>query len=141
MLRVVTVWEDFKDWLSATAHLSHWTLHVVFGLAFYLLFGRLLRRPLSSLLPILPVALLELGNETLDFLRAWLPHWYWNWPDSLREVGLTLGPPLLVALAARALPVGRSAIERGWLRLRFPPRREHIFVRLYRQKRLPHRPR
>ena len=128
VLSIVLAWETFKDWLSATVGLSHWDLHVILGLGFFLAFGRLMRRPLTSFLPILPVALLELGNETLDFLRAWIPHWYWNARDTVIEVALTLGPPLAVVLLARGWPPARRAAARLWFRLRFPPRREHIVV-------------
>ena len=101
MLTIVLAWEDFKDRLSATVHLSHWDLHVILGVALFLVFGRLLRRPLTSFLPVLLVALLEFGNELLDALRAYFGNWYWNWPDTLVEVALTLGPPFAIASAAR----------------------------------------
>jgi hypothetical protein len=130
MLPVVLAWETFKDWLSATVHLSHWDLHVILGLGFYILFARLMRRPFTAFLPLAPVALLELGNETLDFLRAYLPHWYWNWPDTIVEVALTLGPPLAVIIVARTWPWLRRAAGRLWFRLRFPPRRKWIRIRV-----------
>ena len=63
MLSIVLAWETFKDWLSARVHLSHWDLHVIVGLAIFLLFARLLRRPLTSLVPLIPVALLELATK------------------------------------------------------------------------------
>lgn len=129
MLSIVLAWETFKDWLSATVHLTHWDLHVILGLGFFLLFARLLRRPLASFLPLLPVALLELGNETLDFLRAWIPHWDWNVHDTIIEVALTLGPPLALVLLARLWPRLRRVASVLWFRLRFPARREHIAVR------------
>lgn len=137
MAPVVIAWETFKDWLSATVHLSHWSLHVILGLAFFLLFARALRRPLSSPLPLLPVALLEAGNETLDFLRAWIPHWYWNAHDTLIEIALTLAPPLALMLLARAWPALRRLAAAAWFRLRFPPRREHIRVGLREDERRP----
>lgn len=93
MLSAVLAWETFKDRVSARVHPTHWDLHVILGLVLFLLFARLLRRPPTSLVPLVPVALLELGNETLDFLRAW-PRWCWNWPDTLIEIALTLAPPL-----------------------------------------------
>ena len=128
MLSIVLAWETFKDWLSGAVHLTHWNLHVVFGLTLFLLFARLLRRPLMSFLPLLPVAFFELCNETLDFLRTCYGHWYWNWPDTLIEIALTLGPPLGLAAIARNGPtIGRLAAS-FWLTLRFPPRCEHISI-------------
>lgn len=136
MLSIVLAWETFKDWLSATAHLTHWDLHVILGLGFFLVFGRLLRRPLTSFLPLLPVALLELGNEILDFLRAYIPHWAWNFHDTVIEVVLTLGPPLALVLLARSRPLLGGIARRVWFRLRFPPRRRFIHIRTRSVKRL-----
>ena len=101
MLSLVLAWETFKDWLSKTVGLTHWDLHIIIGLALLFGLGRIMRRPLRSFLPLLPIALLELGNEMLDFLRTVYGAWYWNWPDTIVEIGLTLGPPLLVILCAR----------------------------------------
>lgn len=136
MLSIVLAWETFKDWLAATVHLTHWDLHVILGLGLLIGFGRVLRRPLRSFLPLLPVAVLELLNETLDFLRAYIPHWYWNAHDTAIEIALTLVPPLALILLARLWPVLARAVPRQlsrlWIRLRFPPRRGHIEVRTHR---------
>ena len=136
MLSIVLAWETFKDWLSATVGLSHWDLHVIVGVGLFLAFGRLFRRPLSSLLPLIPVAVLELGNETMDFLRAYIPHWSWNAHDTVIEVALTLAPSLALVGAIRSWPALRRLGDRAWFRLRFPPRREHIYVKLRETKRL-----
>ena len=130
MLTIVLAWEAFKDWLAASAHLTHWNLHVILGLGFFVLFALVLRRRLSSFVPLLPVALLEGGNELLDFLRAWLPHWRWNGRDTLIEIALTLVPPLALALFVRALPVARRLGAAAIFRLRVPPRRDPIVVRI-----------
>lgn len=103
MLSLVLAWENFKDWLSNTIGLTHWDLHVIIGLVLLIVFGRIMRRPLGSFMPLVPIALLELGNETLDFLRTVYGAWYWNWPDTIVETALTLGPPLLVIVCARLL--------------------------------------
>lgn len=136
MLTIVLAWETFKDWLAATVHLTHWDLHVIFGLAFFFIFGRLLRRPPTSFLPLFPVASLELGNEVLDFLRAYLPHWNWNAHDTAIEVALTLGPSLVVILLVRSWPTSKRFTQHIWFRLRFPPRRNAIHIRTWRVKRL-----
>ncbi len=137
MLSVVLAWEGFKDWLSATAHLTHWDLHLLLGLGCFVLFARLLRRPLTSFAPLVPVAMLEAVNEGLDFLRAWIPHWAWNGRDTLVEVALTLVPPLLLAMVARRLPGMRRRGAAAWFRLRFPPRRERIRIATRDDRRRP----
>src|SRR5581483_4520378 len=99
---VVLVWEDFKDWLSDDLHISHWAIHVTIGIPLFLLFARLMRKPLSSALPLIPVALLEFINELLDFLRDYVPHWVWNYRATAVEVALTLVPPAVLVITARA---------------------------------------
>ena len=109
MFRIVLAWESFKDWLSASVHLTHWDLHVIVGLLGFFGFGRLMRRPITSSLPIVPIAVLELLNELSDFLRAYVPDWPWAWRDTIVEIGLTLLPPLLVVVAARLLRARRRS--------------------------------
>ena len=105
-------WEWFKDWLSATVHLSHNSLHVVCGLAIFLIVGRLLRKRLSSFWPLAPVALLEAANETMDYSRYAADHWPWRWGPTILEVFLTLLPPLTVILLARVVEWRRAAAGR-----------------------------
>lgn len=101
MFATVLFWEGAKDWLARTLHVTHWDLHVIAGLMLFVLFGRLLRRPLTSFLPLLPVALLELVNECFDLSRYLLSGWPWTPGSTLIEIALTLLPPLALALVAR----------------------------------------
>jgi hypothetical protein len=52
LFQVVLTWEDFKDWLSGACHVSHWTIHAAIGIPAILIFGRLMRKPLASLVPL-----------------------------------------------------------------------------------------
>jgi hypothetical protein len=99
---VVLSWENFKDWLSGEIHISHWALHAVIGIPLLLIFSRLMRRPITSPVLLLPVAGLELINELLDYLRDFVPGWVWNYPATAIEVALTLVPPAILILLARA---------------------------------------
>jgi hypothetical protein len=69
MVDVVLAWEAFKIWLTATTGLSHHDYHLMLGVLLTLAFGWLLRRPLGFWLPLLIVLVLELLNETSDFIR------------------------------------------------------------------------
>jgi hypothetical protein len=102
LFKIVLAWENFKDWASAELHISHWTIHAAVGIPLLLIFGRLMRKPLASPAPLLPVAALELINELLDFLRDFVPGWVWNWSATSVEVTLTLVPPVVLILLARA---------------------------------------
>ena len=136
MFEIVLAWEAFKDWLSTTLHLTHWHLHVVVGLVLLVLFGRLMRRPLRSFIPLAPIAVLEAINEISDFTRYYVSDWPWTPTSTAIEIALTLVPPTAVIVLAKCWPLIEEAAGSLWFRLRFPPRREHIHVRTKRQKRL-----
>lgn len=107
MIAFVEHWELFKDWLSATVRLTHHQLHLVLGIALTVLIGRLLRRPLGAWLPLGIVLLLELLNETFDFLRYYVALWPWTPRESLIDIALTMVPPLVMVLLARGLAMRR----------------------------------
>ena len=65
---IVLAWADLKDRLSAKFHISHWTIHFALGIALLFIVGRLMRKPLTSAAPLIPIAVLEFLNELLDFL-------------------------------------------------------------------------
>lgn len=101
MFSIVLDWEAFKDWLSSSVHLTHHDLHLLLGVGLTLAFGRILRRPLGSWLPLLIVAALEMINETSDFTRYYVSKWPWTPLPTLIDIVLTLLPPLAIVLAAR----------------------------------------
>jgi hypothetical protein len=49
---IALAWEDFKDWLSAKLHVSHRTIHFALGFALLIIFGGLMRKPLTSGAPL-----------------------------------------------------------------------------------------
>ena len=99
--RAVLDWERFKDWLSHSVHLTHHQLHVLVGLLLFVLAARVLRRPLASPLPLVPVAVLEAGNEGFDFARYYSSGWPWTAHATLVDIALTLAPPAALMIAAR----------------------------------------
>lgn len=101
MFSIVLDWEAFKDWLSATVHLTHHDLHLILGIALTLAFGWMLRRPLGSWLPLGLVFLLEMINETSDFTRYYVSKWPWTPEPTLVDIAITILPSLAIVLAAR----------------------------------------
>jgi hypothetical protein len=102
MFRIVLAWEATKEWLSHSFGVSHLTLHLLVGLGLFFLFARLMRRPIASPLPLLPVAVLELLNEASDLTRYLVSGWPWSPSKTAVEVAMTLVPPFIVMLLARA---------------------------------------
>ena len=64
-------------------------------------FGWVLRRPLGSWPPLLIVLVLELINETFDFIRYYVDSYPWGPGPMLVDIALTMVPPLTIVLAAR----------------------------------------
>lgn len=107
------LWTVTKDWLSAMLHLTHTDLHLVLGIVVTLLFGRLLRRPLTSWLPLLPVAVLEFINEGLDALTTRLTSAGQRWFETMVGVAATLLPSALIIAAARVEAKSVAVKRRG----------------------------
>jgi hypothetical protein len=101
MFSIVLAWEGFKDWLSATVHLSHHDLHLILGVGLTLALGPVLRRPLGSWLPLFIVFALELLNETSDFVRYNVGNWPWTPRETLIDIAITVLPVLPIVIAAR----------------------------------------
>jgi hypothetical protein len=107
--QIVLAWESFKDWFSFSVHLTHHELHVVIGLVLFLVFSRLFRVSLASFLPLAPVALLELLNETSDYVRYRIDDWPWTPGPTLLDIALTLGPSVALILVVRIWGLARRA--------------------------------
>jgi hypothetical protein len=113
MFSIVLAWEGFKDWLSATLHLSHHDLHLTLGVVLTLGLGPVLRRPLGSWLPLLIVFALEMLNETSDFMRYYVSDWPWTPRETLIDIAITVLPVLPIILAARLETAHRSVRSTG----------------------------
>lgn len=101
MFFVILDWEIFKNWLTDNSGLSHHDIHLILGLVLTFGIGWMLRRPLGAWLPLGIVLMLELINETFDLVRNLVPGWPLMWGEAAFDVALTVGPPLLIVLAAR----------------------------------------
>jgi hypothetical protein len=101
MFDMVLDWEALKEWLSKELHVSHAVLHIHIGLLVFLVMGRVLRKPMSSPLPLLVVAMLELANEAMDFTRYYVSHWPWTPGNTIEDIVNTLLWPTILLLLAR----------------------------------------
>lgn len=101
MFHLVLAWEAIKEFFERTLGINHLVLHLVAGLALFMLFARLMRRPLGSAAPLIPVALLELLNEASDLTRYLVSGWPWPAGKTAVEVIFTVVPPTILMLIAR----------------------------------------
>ena len=101
MFEIVLSWEAVKDWLSDSLGLSHHDLHLILGVLLTLMFGWILKDPLGSWRPLGIVFGLEVLNETSDFARYYQAGWPWTPQATLIDIAITIGPPLMIILAAR----------------------------------------
>ncbi|BCA62015.1 hypothetical protein HMP09_1249 [Sphingomonas sp. HMP9] len=81
--------------------------HTYAGLLLWLLTAILLRKPLSSRLPLVSLVVLEVGNEVIDRPA----HGVWQWPDTLGDAAATWFWPFVIAASLRYLP-WLSTVER-----------------------------
>ena len=100
----MTTWHQGKLFIEHAVTISHDSLHVIVGVLLWVVFGLILRRPLSSWLPWLWIFAVILWNETVDL-------WVEQWPDPGQQYGegakdimVTMFVPTLILLAARARP-------------------------------------
>lgn len=98
----VLEWEALKAHIGTTLSLSEPVLHVIVGLAIYLLAVPLLRARIGDWRPLIPVALVEGANEASDILRYWHSGWPWTAHGTVSDVLLTIVPPLALIVVVRA---------------------------------------
>ena len=97
-------WHHGKVFVEHTVAVDHDALHVVVGVLAWLVFGALLRRPLSSWRPWICVLVLILWNETVDL-------WIERWPDAGMQYGegakdllMTMLVPTVLMVLLRVAP-------------------------------------
>lgn len=100
----MTLWYEAKQFLQHSAGISMDALHVLAGVIALIIFAILVRRPLSSWVPLLLVLAVVLINEASDL-------WVEQWPspgmqygESARDILVTMLLPTLLLVAARRLP-------------------------------------
>ena len=74
--------------------------HTYAGLGIWVLAALIMRRPITSIWPLVAVVLFEVGNEYIDFLN----HGSWRWHDTLGDMAATWFWPVTLMLLMRAAP-------------------------------------
>ena len=98
-------WYQFKLFAEHTSGFSMDALHVLVGFGLFLLAARLLKRPLSSFLPLSVLLLLELANEAYDLSVEIWPTFASQLGEGAKDVILTMALPTLVLAIARWRPI------------------------------------
>ena len=113
------MWGILKEILVELSGVSKDALHVHIGLIAFFGSAFLLKRSPASILPLLIVLGLELGNEFLDlFIMRNRPPGLAQWGESLRDLFNTMLWPTTLMFAARArqrrpLVLGRRDLPQG----------------------------
>ena len=104
-------WHESKLFVERLTAISHDALHMFVGVCVWLLLAIVLRRPVTSWLPLLGTLAIVLVNELVDL-------WVEIWPERAMQAGeagkdilTTLAVPVLLCLAFRMAP-GLSAGKR-----------------------------
>jgi hypothetical protein len=98
------VWYQFKLFAEHASGVSMDALHVLVGFSLFLLAARLVKRPISSFLPLLVLLLLELSNEAYDLSVEIWPTFAKQLGEGAKDIILTMGLPALVLSIARWRP-------------------------------------
>ncbi len=113
------MWGILKEILVELSGVSKDALHVHIGLIAFFGSAFLLKRSAASILPLLVVLGLELGNEFLDlFIMRNRPPGLAQWGESLRDLFNTMLWPTILMFGARArqrrqLVLGRRDLPQG----------------------------
>jgi len=103
-------WLTAKLWLIKETGVSQDAWHVMIGVCLQLLVAAFVRRGLASPIPWAAVLAVELANEASDLSSD-----LWTavpiWPDSAKDVAITMALPTLLFLVARFAP--RTLLGRG----------------------------
>src|SRR3954452_8472778 len=116
----MTAWYQAKMFIEHAIFFSSDALHVLVGMAAWVVIALVWRRPLSEWRPWLAVLVLLLLNETVDL-------WGERWPDpgmqygeSAKDLLLTMILPTLFMVLVRSTPRLFSRTGRGARRRRRP---------------------
>ena len=97
-------WHESKLFVERLTSISHDALHVIAGTCVWLLIAVILRRPLTSWMPLAGTFAVLAINEMVDL-------WVEIWPEvamqageAAKDVVTTMALPLLLLAAFRALP-------------------------------------
>lgn len=97
-------WYQVKLFVEHASGISMDTLHVIVGVAIFLIAARLLKRSAASMPPWLATLCLELGNEAYDLTVERWPNLGQQLGEGFKDILLTMALPTLLLLVARYRP-------------------------------------
>lgn len=100
----MTAWYETKQFLQHSSTVSMDALHVLAGATALVGLSLLLRRPVSSWLPLLIVFVLALINEAVDLWVEQWPEPAMQYGESAKDLVLTMLLPTLTLITARQWP-------------------------------------
>ncbi len=100
----ISGWYQVKLFIEHASGISMDALHILVGLAIFLLAAAVLKRGVASPLPWLATLLLEIGNEAYDLNVELWPDLGNQLGEGAKDVLLTIAVPTLIMLIARWRP-------------------------------------
>ena len=98
-MQYISLYEHGINWIVAHSGGHDKFAHMCAGLAVWLLSAMLLRRPTTSVTPLIVVIIAEAANEIIDRIA----HGSWRWNDTRLDIVATLFWPFLITLVNRVL--------------------------------------
>jgi hypothetical protein len=98
-MQYISLYEHGINWIVAHSGGHDKFAHMCAGLALWLLSAMLLRRPTTSVTPLVVVIIAEAANEIIDRIA----HGSWRWNDTRLDIVATLFWPFLITLVNRGL--------------------------------------
>lgn len=97
-------WHQGKLFLEHAFAIDHDALHILVGIFAWLAFALLLRRPVTSWLPLLWCLALILWNETVDLWVEQWPEPGMQYGECAKDIILTILAPAILMTIARLRP-------------------------------------
>src|SRR3954451_24492027 len=100
----MVAWHQGKIFFEHTLAVEHDALHVIVGVLVWLVAALLLRRPITSYVPLLWCLAIILWNETVDLWVEQWPQPAMQYGEGAKDVILTILVPAIIMVAARLRP-------------------------------------
>ena len=109
----MTSWHQGKLFIEHSVSIGHDAIHILVGVLLWVVFGLLLRRPLTHWRPWLWLFAVILWNETVDLWIEQWPNPGQQYGEGAKDVLLTMAVPTIIMYAARLRPdLFRGSVSR-----------------------------
>lgn len=100
----MTSWHQGKLFIEHAVAIGHDALHILVGVFLWVVFGLLLRRPLTAWRPWLWLFAVILWNEAVDLWMEQWPNPGQQYGEGAKDLLLTMAVPTVMIFAARLRP-------------------------------------